>query len=76
MYIINGAVDGHQKYYGAKPYVGFTRFNPANCEWTEMSAVPKYKRDHFVAGIVGSKIVLAAGSYLPRSRPASLLLSW
>ena len=65
IYVINGATNGHQKDYGAKAYRGFSSFDPAACAWEALAAVPAYNRDHYLAALVGSTIVLAAGRDSP-----------
>lgn len=65
-YIVNGAVNGHEKQYGAYAYWNFTRFDAATCTWSQMKSRPRYHRDHFEAAMSGSKIVIAGGRDTPR----------
>ena len=71
IYVVNGATNGHQKDFGAKAYRGFSRFDPAACEWAALDAVPAYNRDHYLAALVGSTIVLAAGRDSPHAATRS-----
>lgn len=72
IYVVNGATNGHQKDYGAKAYRGFSSFDPVKCKWKALDAVPAYNRDHYLAALVGSTIVLAAGRDSPRSSEVEL----
>jgi hypothetical protein len=64
-YIINGAVDGHEKKYGAYAYRNLTMLDPTTCKWENLPAQPRYNRDHFEAALVGSTLVLTAGRDSP-----------
>merc|ERR1712137_308356 len=71
IYVVQGASNGHLKQYGAKAFVGLSSLNPVTGEWTALSAVPKYNRDHFDAVLVGSKLVIASGRDTPRGCTSS-----
>ena len=70
-WIAQGAVNGHLRQYGARAFSGFTRFDPETCQFTAIAAVPAYARDHYLAGVVGSKMILAAGRDTPHSTDAT-----
>lgn len=71
-YVAQGATDGHLRKYGARKYEGFSRFNPEGCVWTALPK-PTYARDHFVAALVGSTMVLAAGRESPHFEEEALV---
>lgn len=70
-WIAQGATNGHLRKYGARAYFGFTRFEPDSCRWTQVPAVPKHPRDHYMAALVGSRMVLLAGRESPHDSDES-----
>lgn len=71
-YIAQGATDGHLRKYGARKYEGFSKFTPEGCIWTELPK-PAYPRDHYLAALVGSTMVLIAGRESPHFEEESMV---
>lgn len=74
MYVVQGAVDGHQKALGASAFWGLSTYNPATGSWAALSATPGYARDHFM--VIARILVMMAScsaALLARFATSSML---